>query len=771
MKKNLRVPLALKVVLFIVGFVVLVAGAWQVVAHMSLPDYAGEKHLPGIKGEIEIVFTEHGIPHVYAGKQADLYYAMGWLHASERLLQMEITKKVAQGRIAEIFGPDALAFDQQNRSIGAVTKARAEFNAVADQFKVLIEAYVRGVNDKIDDYAVLPPELLLLSYTPEPWEPVDLGTILIYQTWYSNALMNDEERSQAYLDIFPEYFREKLRENMLWSPATVKNEFTSSAFGTDMFPYGMAYASNSFSVRGPKSQSGKPIYAMDPHLQVNRLPGFWYMVALHEDNADGLQVAGITAPGLPFVAMGHNGRAAWGFTVSGLDIVDLYDNTFLDKDALTYIIADDTLTLSKQTETFRVAGVDTVVKKDYYRSIHGVVTAVSDTNFISRRWAGDEFTLPGMFRNVFLLNTVDNFADFRRYVTGVGALGVNWSYADSTGNIGYQLGVPVPVREFRHSFGTLPGDDPAYFWDGFVPLEKTPHMLNPSDNWLATCNNQPEFREDIQLPGFYYPYRIMRANEILSGKATFDQKDLETMQMDRVSHQYKRYREVFVLTLENAGFTELAKTATSFDGELSPESKLAGLYLLWWELLPEFFFGTYFPEDIPQNDRLVDLILMDRSAPWLNGDTAVDWQNKTVAALKKAHDIWQGRALGEFYTIKMKHLLSVSPMIDLLFDWGSEPYAYGGSHSALNQGLYKFDRERGHFDLFVGTSMRFVIDFANIDAATMNLPSGQSGHPYSPYYLDQFEKWYAGERIALPFSRSAINEKVLSTLWLKPLQK
>jgi penicillin amidase len=752
----------------VVAMLVLTIVGWYLLMQMSIADYRGEIIVDGVNEEVEILFDAQGMPFIYAANRADLYYAIGWQHAAERLFQMELIRRVADGRLAEVFGHEALAFDKRMRGHGFARRGADEMPELAPHVKHLLRAYVHGINARIAAYPVLPPEFLLLDFAPREWTLADIGMIYLYQTWFSHALIDREDFTEQLWKVYGAELAQHYQRDIPYSLGSVRKTRAPDFFSGNPYPLRMSTASNAFVISAQNSESNAPLFAADPHLQVDQLPGFWYPFAAFV--GDSLSVVGISTPGLPFIAMGHNGNIAWAFTVAAVDIIDYYSETLVVADSSRYLSSADTLVFSSRQEVF--AGPDETVIDSliYWRGRNGQVVEFRDSIAVCRRWAGDDFHLAGIFPHLLALKTCSDFANFQHHVTSIGALSATWLYADKSGNIGYQMGVPIPKRNYADAMRLLPGDSSAYHWQGYWSLAETPHALNPVQGWLAACNNQPW--QEGNPPGFYSSFRINRASDLLLSKNRFAIRDLHKMQSDVFSPQVEKYWPDFQAALQRLELDTLMKGTPSDIARLSPDNRLATLFFLWWEALPEAFLGDELELPIDDvGDRVIELLLNWRTAPWVDDNTtAVEetWEDGIDKALQMALERDPQRLWGEAASFQFRHILLSSPLLRYLFSWETEPRPGRGAASTLNANFFRYDREKHRFTNIVAPSMRMLVDFVHPDSAYMHLNAGVSGHPYSPHFIDQYENWYANRYQSLPFTRKAVESFSVSRLNLMP---
>lgn len=759
----------------------------RVLLQRSLPQTEGELILPGLSHTVEITYDKMGIPQIWAETEMDGYLALGYLHAADRLFQMDLTRRVAKGRLAEFFGGTVLDFDRLQRKVGHHRMAEAQLDYLSPTNNNRLQAYADGINMYVSHCDALPLEYLLLGKEFEPWTVFDALCVVSFQTWFSDFLQNPD---QVYLkmaeEIGPERARSLIRDYPEWAPLTVPQPETSAGvrqqfqqhvarylLGTGHLPFLMSTASNSWVVSPDHSESGAAMLASDPHLELSRLPQFWYYAGLHIKEKD-TDVLGITTPGLPFFVMGHNRRVAWAFTVGGIDVTEYYIEKINPADSSQYLTPDGWASFIPFEEIIRVDGSknDTLNVK---MTRHGPVLVTNDSlgRVYSFRWAGFDMDLNTAVASGFRLMETADFTGFRKTVTSFGALDANWTYADSAGNIGYQLGTPLPVRPEKLGILPAPGWDEAYDWLGYYPLEKTPHDYNPEQGWLATCNNkQDDANLEYDLQGYFAADRIVRITELLRSKEMFSAKDMQSWQLDDVDTYMLRWKEKLLPVLRDNGYDETASILENWDGRVSEESGATAIIRLF----------LYYYKNLILEDELGDLT--ERvNYRWVEtlfdeGDSAWFDDVRTESRVEGKADIFRmamdttlkrvgDKTWGDFNYLSMEHPLAVVPVVSALLNLRNGPFPWGGTKGALNASFLE-EKGDGTFRTIVGPSWRFVIDFSDADAATMVLPAGNSGNPMSDHFMDFFELWRNGQRWNVPVSYEKVSSLAVSRLYLKP---
>ena len=703
-------------VLVAIGAILWLGGGFYL--RRSLPQYDGTV-ATHVRAPVEITFDAKGIPQVWAKTDADVFFAMGWLHASERLFQMELVRRLSRGELSEVFGEVAYETDVFQRRVGFARMGKGPVSPI-------LRRYVDGVNAWIAQADVLPPEFVLLRFRPRPWTVEDCLAVSAYQTWYSHELMDQDRQYQTIIAKLGMPAKALAHAGHPWSPPTVPDLRITAA-------------SNSWAISPSHSSTRAALHASDPHLGIDAAPGLWYLAGLHSE--EGLDVVGVTYAGGPFVVMGHNADVAFSFTVASVDLIDYYD------DSPVRAIA---------REEIRVKGEEQPRVIEVKRGWRGVMLDEKT----SMHWAGFDFAPGDVFASAYALQKAKTFDQFRRAVTRFGALDANWIYSDRAGNIGYQLGAPIPLRDYD-TYVRQRANDPASAWRGYRELDETPHALNPPQGFLASCNNQVVPRTwPYEIPGFYDPYRITRATALLPSKHS--PADMHAMQLDVTSGLALRWK-----SLAAAGATGAERQLLQqWDGRMSADSKAATLFAAWWRMMPRAIFEDELGEDAETGRVLLEEALTTNTAVDDRRTPRVETAEEISArAMREAIPVANGRTWGEACTLEVRHPLA---RIKMLESWNRGPFPAAGDHGSLNANFHSFDRATNSFRSRVGPSMRFVLDWADVDAFTLTAALGQSGNPVSKHYDDFLEMTRRGEAWTVPFTRARVYEMKVSSLRLTP---
>jgi len=789
----------------------LVTGAWIYWrAHACLPQLDGTIRLPGLKGTVEVFRDARGVPHIRAGSLEDLVFAQGYVTAQDRLWQMDLSRRIAQGRLSELFGPRTLPNDIENRTLGLEQAARHGVEDLGPEDRKLLRDYARGINAFLSAHQDrLPIEFLLLHYHPEPWRESDsldiaLNMTKLLNTSWQDDLMRERVRAklnnqQLYSDIFPASspldhpVAEAVPDThaptgVLRSISTARHPrffdfspragFFSDAGTTGLDPMLEALespssytgaGSNNWVISGARTESGKPLLANDPHLPYG-VPSVWYMVHLE---APGIDVSGVSLPGLPLVIIGHNRHIAWGMTNTGPDVQDLYVETFNPENPHEYLHNGRWVPDIERTETIKVRGKPAEVLR-VKCTRHGPIISNSGNRSLALAWTA---LLPGALQFPFLkIDEAKNWKEFTEALRDFSGPMQNFVYADTEGNIGFYAAGWVPIRKHGDGSVPVPGSNDDYEWTGMVPFEDLPHACNPQGGIIATANsrivpdNYPYFITAMWAP----PYRTARIYQLLISRKNLTVEDMLKIQMDihPLDDEWLRQRLV-AASKEYPPQTGDAQFAIdklrSWDGEARADStatlvcevtKDALLHRLLEPKLGKDLAGYYSPMSTVFLQNVID----NSEVRWLPpGDhdfnqTMMRSLDQAVREIRKStgtdnHDEWKW---GNTIPLTFRHPLgSAFSLLGAVLNVG--PYLQSGTSSTIRRAT------RG-----VGPSMRMVVDLGNLDQSIQNITLGESGQVFSPYYKDQFEAWYRGRSFPMLFSDEAVEKGTVHRLLLDP---
>jgi penicillin amidase len=758
----------------VVLLLLIVGGAiWvQRLAHQALPEYEQNLKMEGIKEDVTVYRDSAAVPHIYASNEHDLYLTVGYLMAQDRLWQMDLLRRVTQGRLSAIFGEKMLENDMIMRSLRIPQKSREVLERSSPPVRQALEAFSQGVNAYIKDHEnQLPPEFTILGYEPGPWKPVHSINLIGYMAWD----LSPAWEAEIVLDkIAGEVSREKLQlmipkiseQDVLIYPdydhpqtlsLLLEHSRQLERMGLKVFT-----GSNNWAVSGEKSVTGKPLFANDMHLSLNS-PGIWYQ--MHQVIPDKLNVTGVALPGAPMIISGHNDSIAWGMTNVMLDDMDFYHETLHPEDSAKYRYNGQWRDMKVMEESFAVKGGDTLTRKLYYTHRGPVVSRLKDLNekTLSMRWVGNEYS--NELRSVYLLNRASRWKEFKNAVRTFISVSQNIAYADVNGNIGLYCCGGIPVREGDLSM-IYPGDTSRYDWKGLVPFEELPYKYNPESGMVSSANNKtvdPDYPHHISH-WFALAPRINRIRQMLSAKEQLSVQDFIDIQTDHKSLMVDLFRDKIIARLKGGEeMPPLHKKALEileqWDGVYRKDSPAAVIfeqfYLSFLKNLIHDELGSGLYKEYTGSKILVRNLMKNiwnnPRSPWCDDVTTKDTREtfadvvrtsyeETVMKLSekmgKRPEKWEW---GRVHQLEFKHPIGGEvPIIDLLFGMNKGPYATGGSFHTVCPYSYSF---KDPFEVIHGASHRHVYSTADWNRSRTIIPTGISGIPASKHYCDQTERY------------------------------
>ncbi|HEX9121930.1 MAG TPA: penicillin acylase family protein [Actinomycetota bacterium] len=767
-------------------------------ARRALPPVAGEIAVSGLSEPVEVIRDRWGVPHVFAADADDAFFAQGFVQASERLFQIDVALRLANGRLAPMFGDPVLPMDRFARTVGWNRAGERVASAYDELSHRMLGSFVDGAHAWLEAMEAPPVEYAVLALEPElPRDEGSWAAASVFLAWSLSGNWDDEllraeiaERLgwDAVRDLFPDGgpTAGPLVAGKLPVPATAADLLEQAPSR----PRGQG--SNNWVVDGSRTANGSPLLANDPHL-VTQMPSVWVEMHL---SAPGLEVSGVALPFFPGVVIGRTPRHAWGFTNVGGDTQDLYlEHLNDDGTAAWYEGAWEPVTVHQ--ERLQVRGRDEPEILEVRETRHGPVldaylVGVRQQRVVeggiphtyALRWVGLEHAVQPS--TVHRMATAGSFEEFREALRTWACPGQNIVYADAGGTIGYQCTGLYPVRRAGDGTVPVPGWKAQFGWDGFVPFEELPWSVDPEEGVLVTANSRPH---DDAYPhrlghDFSPPQRTRRIAELL---AATDRHTLETfaaIQLDTVSAVA---REIATLLVEVEPISERQKQAIGllreWDGDLAVDSAGGALYQVWSihvareVLLPrlgERLFEHYYTRreggNAFQAEVLVNLLAFP-SARWFGRagreardqilrralETALD---ELSSALGEDPSAWRWGAL---HRAVFAGPLAMIEDLAGLFTGGI--VELGGDGTTVLQTAFETG---GPYDVVVLPSWRMIADPADPDGALGVHTTGQSGHPASAHWNDLVPLWAAGDHHPLPMSRAAVEAVAGSSLRMSP---
>jgi len=757
----------------------------------SLPQTDGSVVVSGLSADTEIRRDTRGVPTIRAHNEGDAFFALGYVHAQDRLFQMELMRRLGAGRLAEVLGSNALESDKFMRTLGLYRHAEANAEVLDPATREAIEHYAAGINSWLETRErPLPPEFQLLNLTPEPWRIADS---LVWQKLMSLSLAGnwrDELLRSRLLKVLPPN-----RVAQLW-PDLEPDAPTTLAGIQSLVPGTIAerltnqidahapptLASNVWVIDGQHTASGKPLLASDPHLGF-QAPIIWYLARMEWP---GGELTGATAPGVPFTVIGHNGFVGWGMTTTHADLQDLFIERVTSDGR--YETPSGPQDFGQRTETIDVRFGDPVSLK--VRSTrHGPVVSDLgafrgfDTNeetslaLAATMLRDDDATADAIYQ-VGHSQTVD---EVKQALSGFEGPQQNFMYADIQGGIGFSSPALVPMRKSGDGSVPVPGWSGAYDWQGWVPYEELPHSVNPETGRLVNANNRPVPPDYPHLIAATFPegYRAERIDKLLDelAPASATAQDMVDIQVDALSTMPGDLLPVLLPLIEDPADSTQSAIAllSAWDGAMDRDRPEPLIFLTWLDVLKEELLsdelGPAYAGFRGDHPILIRTILTEDPS-WCSGahtscsaavthalERALDWLvDQTGTSLENIADLrW-----GEFHRARFGH-----PVFDLLPGLSkltTLEIETDGSDHTVNRGGFRGARGRAPFRHSHGAGLRAVFDFNDLSQSLFITATGQSGHPASPHYSDLLMPWRDGATFTLSKSDDV---NAVSTLTLK----
>ena len=786
----------------------------------SLPIYEGSLKAPGLKEKVEIYRDSMAVPYIFANNDEDAAFALGYIHAQERMFMMDLVRRAGAGRLSEILGEETIPFDKMFRTVGinrTVEKIKNKMNPAALK---LLEAYSEGVNLYIkqakNKYTF---EFDMLGYQPEEWKPEHSLTVIRMMAWELNISWWTDI---SFTELIQKLGRENVEEILPDYPenapmiipdhlkkfTAIKRSFleTDKQFRKFMGMNGTHIGSNSWVVNNTMSSSGKTIIANDPHLAFS-VPGKWYAAVIKSPDWD---VAGVTLPGVPGIAIGKNKNISWVLTNIMNDDSDFYFEEF-DSSSTKYLLDDKWRDLRIIEDTIFVRGgdpVDFVIKETHrgpvVSEIHtfNIVYNENHTTYppISMRWIGNEISDEAY---AFLkINKAANWNEFKSAVKMFNVPGQNFVYGDIEGNIGYVFGGALPLRgngTVNSTTFVFDGTTSKSDWTGLLNRDRVPVLFNPNQNFIASANNKTVKDFKYHITNLWEPSsRIDRITELLKSKEEHSVDDFMLYQMDIVSPYAKNIVSYFLSAFDSIDVTDdklslCLQLLKDWDYKLDKFAQAPAIYLTTFKFLlqntfldemgDDLFNQYVFLANVPY--RSIQQLLESPNSYWWDYTTTSEVENRddiirnsfsdALAYLQdqlgnKVRD-WQW---GKLHKVLFKHPFSGNfSLLDKFINLG--PYEVGGDGTTIFNTEYPFSASIEEIPMFrhdtfendLGPSLRYIYDFANPDEFYLTLTTGQSGNIMSDHYRDMSLLWLSGKYMKISTNEDSIrspNNKLLNLI-------
>lgn len=780
--------LALSVVLLATG-----SCSW-----LSLPSYDGAETVPGLDAPVDIVRDAHAIPHIYAQSPEDGAFAMGYVHAQDRLWQLELQRRTGQARLAEIVGESGIETDRFLRTLGLYRVAERNFEQLAPDVKAVYEAYAAGVNAWLETRSgLLPLEFQLLGHEPEPWRPADSLVWLKIMAWDLGDNFRDELLRARLADRID---REQLQD--LWAQHPDDPRPGPHAGAPAFHPAGIGFAalekaapaqrasglgSNAWVIAGEHTESGRPLLANDPHLRLE-IPSLWYLAHISTPE---FGIVGATLPGQPFPILGRNRNLAWGFTNAGSDVQDLFIERIDPEDPARYLAPGGSLPFTVRTEIIEVSGGDPV-ELTIRETRHGpVISDVLDEDdefleaghVLALSWTAldeDDLSAQAVVR-------ATTAADREGFVEALRELAVpqqNIVFADRDGNIGYVAPGRVPIRATGQGHMPVPGWTGAHDWVDRVPYEALPRASNPASGRIVTANNRmvpPDYPHYL-TDDWAAPYRAQRIEALLDARPTHDLASFTAIQQDLVSLAAARLTPVLLGLAEpsNETIRQALEMLGRWDHGMQRDRAEPLIYMAWLRELMRVLLadelGPVFEDYWRIRTEVIHRALSERTQ-WCD-DVTTGEAESCADAVSRALEVSleylasnYGSEMGEWrwgeaHAVQMNSLILGE--IPVIGSWFEVTRPTGGEPATVKAGGFEVADPDRPFGQDHGAGYRAVYDLGDPERSVFVISTGQSGNPLSAYYRDYATPWRDGRYLPMLTDRAAVEEDALATLVLMP---
>ena len=767
------------------ALLIVLGGGVYLYLRSALPQTDGRIVVSGPKAQIRIERDADGVPLITAQDDEDAAFGLGFVHEQERLFQMELQRRYGAGRLAEIFGQQAVATDRQMRVLGLYRAAESAIPSLSPQMNRALSAYAAGVNAFLASRrGAPPPEFLLLGLAPEPWRPADSlvwGKLMAVQlggNYRGELLRARMARTITAADLaflYPEYptVAPTTLADMLPVYRRLALDRLYDALPTVVGPN---YASNSWVVDGKHSASGKPLLANDPHLAFGT-PGFWYLARLKTPQHE---IAGGTVAGVPLVVIGHNERIAWGFTTTTSDVEDLYIEKVDPADPGRYLTPQGSAPFNSRAETILVKGaapVDITIRETRHGPVlsDALPPGTADPGFVLALSATLTIPEDRSAESLWEVNRAADWPSFRSALQKFVGPMENMVYADVDGTIGFIAPGLVPIRRKGDGWLPVPGWTGEYDWAGFIPFAALPSAVNPSSGHFVNANNKivPDTYPYFLSRDWDLPNRAERIEALLAATPVQTPASSAAIEADTLSLMAEHLVPLMTRTVEvNDATREVIERLRRWDFHMDREKVEPLLFTAW---LREFSrsilfgrFGDAVSDYWDLKPRVMEAVLTERP-DWCDdpkrpgeescGTRLAESLGLALAQLRRDYGLdmtqWQwGRAhIAQFTN-------PVFSRIPVLRDWFEVAISNPGAYDTLNRGPSAIRDDTHPFEQRFGAGLRIITDLASPNDARMMTTPGQSGDPLAAHFADLLHRWRDFEWL-VPGRSTAVSTLVL----------
>lgn len=775
-----------KITLFFILFLVLILLCLLGYGFYLKPKYDGELALKSIRKETTVYFDEYGIPHIYAQSQKDAMTTLGYVHAQDRLWQMELMRRIAPGRLSEIFGSVMLKNDRFFKGLGIEEnseKAIAQLDKNSESYQLTL-AYLDGINQFLEG-GQTPIEFQLVGVAKEKFTLKDVYNIFGYMSFsFAMAQKTDPLLTDIRDELGMDYLKDfgldgSLAHTQLKSfkgKSEAYSEISKSvALLLEKSPIPPFIGSNSWVVGPKKTKSGKVLFANDPHIGFSQ-PATWYEA--HIVTPD-YEMYGYYLAGTPFPLLGHNRQYAYGLTMFENDDMDFYIETNNPENENQYQTPEGFKNYQFSEKIIKVKDSSDVVLK-IKKSHHGplvneLVDGLKQDRPISMWWTYLQHKNQ-ILEAVYTLSHARDLADFHQSIELIAAPGLNIMYGDAEGNIAWiTSGKLYKIPEHVNANFMLDGANGKDEQKEYYDFSENPYAVNPDWNYVYSSNNPVEPIKGYLYPGYYLPEdRAKRIVQLLEPKNDWTKEDFMSMINDDVSSVAPSIVQNILSGISRSEMSETEKAAVSVLQKWNGNNGLSAVAPVIYNQFMFYYLQNTFEDELGK-DRFSNLLgthimkqmiafqIANESSPWWDDKSTPDKKEtredilthsfrQTVTHLeKKLGNQVSDWTWNKVHTVEHKHPLGEVAALRSYFNVG--PFEINGSNEVINNLMFTFT-EAGNHQVKAGPSTRRIIDFSDIENSVSILPTGQSGNPLSKHYKDQAVLYNEGK-----FRKMKMNKK------------
>lgn len=780
----------------IILFFVIIAG-YQIVKYQFGPTYLGEIDMAGLSNETEVYFDDFGVPHIYAKNAKDAYMALGYVHAQDRLFQMEMTRRVGTGTLAELLGEDLVEVDKFFRTLGLPKHAEwstEEWNKAGNsEWKTATEAYVRGVNHFIQN-GKLPIEYTLLGSKPREFTVNDIHAITGYMSFtFAMAMKTDPLVTHMARKLGPEYMgvlsvHTLPEHHVIPNNYPERDEYSGEMLVNDKLsalleklPVPLLEGSNGWVISGSRTASGEVLFCNDTHIGFSQ-PSVWYESHIEYP---GFSYYGNYISGIPFGFVGHNSHHAIGLTMFENDDQDFYEEKLNPNNPNETIYGDEFRPLKIRTESINVKG-NKPVTIEIKESVHGpimneVIPEIDKLtdNPVASWWV---YTLEPTraLEATFKMARAKSLQETENAVRLIHAPGLNVMYGDKDGNIAWWAAAKLPLRpDHINSKIFSDGSNPADDITQWIPFEENPMSINPSSGFVASANNQPDtLSNGIFYPGYYYPgERWNRIAKTVTSRNDWTKDNIKSLQLESINEVQPVNVKSMLAASDRSTFDGLESALSAletWEGYHDLDAISPTIYYKWLYHTIHGMMADELGEETFNNFirsfmyiRSASKLIQSEDSPWWDNVNTPQKETReeiiqaaletTLSELKSQlgnnPEKWQWEKV---VILEHPHPLGAKKPLDKIFNVKAPPVA--ANEESVNKMAFTINPD-GIYKVNSGPALRVIIDFSNVSAGESILPTGQSGNLFSPHYSDQADMYAHGVYRPMLMEETVIKEK------------